>query len=135
MGYPQPLRATRPVEVARDPGDTPSRRRIFLCRPQARSQELPCARKILSTLVRRAYRRPASEADIQLIMPFFEQGRRAGGFDEGIQRGLELILVSPAFLFRTERDPAKIGSERVFRISDIELASRLSFFYLAQHSR
>ena len=118
---------TGPFDVT-GPGDTPSRRRIFVCRPRTKSEELPCARTILSTLARRAYRRPVTDADLRLLLPFFEQGRRAGGFDEGIQRGLELILVSPAFLFRTEREPANGGSARVLRISNLELASRLSFF-------
>jgi hypothetical protein len=118
---------TGPFEVS-GPGDTPSRRRIFVCRPQTTSEELPCAKTILSTLARRAYRRPLTDDDLRLLMPFFEQGRRAGGFDEGIQRGVELILVSPAFLFRTEREPANGASTRVSRIRSLELASRLSFF-------
>ena len=116
------------------PGDSPSRRRIFVCRPSSAADELPCARRILSTLARRAYRRPATEADLRELMPFFERGRKEGTFDRGIQSALERLLVSSQFLFRIEREPAfalraSAGQARdVYRISDLELASRLSFF-------
>jgi mono/diheme cytochrome c family protein len=119
-------------------GDTPSRRRIFVCKPEAPAQERACARRIVSTLVRRAYRRPIKEADLQVLMPFFDTGRSERDFDSGIERVLERMLVSPEFLFRIEREPApsasrvaaRIGdaSPHVWRVSDIELASRLSFF-------
>ena len=113
---------------ASGPGDTPSRRRVFVCQPRTKSDELPCARKIFSTLARRAYRGPVSDEDLQLLMPFFERGRRAGGFDEGIESGVELLLVSPKFLFRAEHEASERGTAGVARIGQLELASRLSFF-------
>jgi hypothetical protein len=109
---------------ARGPGDTPSRQRIFVCRPASPADEDPCAGKILSTLARRAYRRPTTPADLQVLTSFYREGKAAGGFEAGIQRAIERVLVSPAFLFRMERAP----SRGVARISDLELASRLSFF-------
>ena len=105
---------------AKSPGDTPSRRRIFSCT----TQDEPCAKTILLALTRRAYRRPTADADIQELLPFYEKGRAETGFDQGIERALERVLVSPQFLFRIEREP----SAPVARVSDIELASRLSFF-------
>jgi hypothetical protein len=107
------------------PGDTPSRRRIFTCRPANSSAELSCGRQIVSTLARRAYRQTLTDADLQRLMSFFEAGRRTGGFEAGIEAALQRMLVSPQFLFRIERDSAP-GAVR--RISDVELASRLSFF-------
>src|SRR5688572_13720638 len=109
-------------------GDSPSRRRIFVCRPDSAADELPCARRILSTLARRAYRRPANETDVRDLLPFYEHGRKEGSFDLGIQKALERLLVSPQFLFRIEREPSSIANGATYRISDIELASRLSFF-------
>jgi mono/diheme cytochrome c family protein len=106
-------------------GDTPSRRRLFVCRPASPADEASCAREILSTLTRRAYRRRSTTADVQQLLPFYEAGRAEGGFDRGIQYALERVLVSPQFLFRIEREPAP-GT--IARISDVELASRLSFF-------
>ena len=110
-------------------GDTPSRQRIFTCRPggDAPAAE-PCAREILSTLARRAYRRPVTGADLDLLLPFYAEGRAAGGFDRGIQRALERLLVSPEFLYRIERDPADVDPGAPYRVRDLELASRLSFF-------
>ncbi len=87
------------------PGDTPSRKRIFVCRPTSEAEETPCAREILGTLARRAYRRATSDADLEDLMPFYEQGRADGGFDAGIQLALERLLVSPQFLYRIEREP------------------------------
>ncbi|HEY1238914.1 MAG TPA: DUF1592 domain-containing protein [Bryobacteraceae bacterium] len=109
-------------------GDTPSRQRIFVCRPTRPSEESPCAHRILSTLVRRAYRQPASEADVQRVMKFYEQGRAAGGFDSGIELALERILASPKFVFRAEHDPAGAAPGSVYRVGGLELASRVSFF-------
>jgi hypothetical protein len=111
-------------------GDSPSRRRIFVCRPSSAAEELPCARRILSTLARRAYRRPVTDADLRDLLPFYERGRAEGGgtFDRGIQTALERLLVSSQFLFRIEREPATAAAGTAFRISDLELASRLSFF-------
>ena len=115
------------------PGDTPSRKRILGCRPKTMaptptSEERTCVREILSTLIRRAYRRPTTDADIERLMPFYSAGRIEGGFDRGIQKSLERILVSPQFLFRIESNPSNAAPGSTHRISDIELASRLSFF-------
>ncbi len=110
------------------PGDTPSRRRIFVCRPTAGADEPACATKILSTLLRRAYRRPATDDDLKLLMPFYAAGTAEGGFERGIQRALERVLVSPQFLFRIERHPDSVAPGAPYRITDLELASRLSFF-------
>ncbi len=87
-------------------GDTPSRERIFVCRPAEGKDEVPCARTILSNLARRAFRRPVTDSDIQPLLGFFKSGRAAGDFDAGIERALRAMLVSPDFLFRIERDPA-----------------------------
>ena len=111
----------------RGPGDTPSRRRILVCYPGSRAQEAACAKQILSTTARRAYRRPVTDADLQPLLAIYSAGRAEGGFDAGIEQALERVLVSPQFLFRIERDPAPSPSN-VYRISDLELASRLSFF-------
>jgi hypothetical protein len=139
------------------PGDTPSRRRIFVCRPSGAEDEAPCAREILSTLARRAYRRAATDADLADLMPFYQQGRAEGGFEAGIQLALERLLVSPQFLYRIEREPraaAELAAapaapappvrtasggaapeaarhrapSGIAPLSDVELASRLSFF-------
>ena len=109
-------------------GDTPSRRRIFVCRPSAPDDEMPCATKILSMLGRRAFRRPITDADVEMLLGFFESGRANGDFDAGIEMALRRILVSPDFLFRRERDPDDIVPGTAYAISDVELASRLSFF-------
>ncbi len=112
-------------------GDTPSRRRILTCRPRtgaAGADQAACARSILSSLARRAYRRPVTGGDLDRLLPFFEQGRGEGGFERGIQRALERLLVSPEFLFRVERDPGGVAAGDVYPVSDLELASRLSFF-------
>ena len=110
------------------PGDTPSRRRIFSCLPANPDEEPACAQQILSSLARRAYRRPVSESDVQGLVEFYNQGRLDGGFEGGIQFALERVLVSPDFLFRIEQDPADAQPGAMYAISDIELASRMSFF-------
>ena len=110
------------------PGDTSSRRQIFVCRPQRSKDEEACAKKILSTLARRAYRRPVTSADVETLLSFYQSGRRQGTFDAGIQSALGRLLVDPDFLFRIERDPPHVASSTTYRISDLELASRLSFF-------
>ncbi len=109
-------------------GDSPSRKRIFVCKPASPSDEDACARKILSTLGRRAFRRTVSETDVTSLMAVYHAGHREGGFNGGIEMALRAVLVSPDFLFRTERDPAGAAPGTVHRISDFELASRLSFF-------
>ena len=119
---------------ATGPGDTPSRRRIFTCNPstssgrpdgRAGTDEATCARKILTAIARRAYRHPPTKDDMDPVMAMYDAGRKSGNFDAGIERGLRLILANPKFLFRTETAPAR-GT--VARVSDIELAARLSFF-------
>jgi hypothetical protein len=101
------------------------RRGVVVCEPHNAVEEEPCARQILTRLARRAYRRPPSEADLQPLMEFYRTGRSEGSFDSGVQAALERLLVSPSFLFRSERDAAAGGPHA---ISDLELASRLSFF-------
>jgi cytochrome c5 len=113
---------------AQGPGDTPSRRRILSCVPGNSAEERPCAQKILSTLARRAYRRAVTNEDLEALLDFYDSGRRQGGFEAGIQSALERILASPDFLFRLETSPAKLPPGAVYRLSDVQLASRLSFF-------
>ena len=118
----------RSVEIvgpldATGPGQSESRRRIYVCA----TKDEACARKILTTLARRAYRRPVVAADLDPLLAFYREGS-AQSFDEGIERAVRRLLVSPEFLFRVERDPATAAAGRAYRVSDIELASRLSFF-------
>jgi hypothetical protein len=137
---------------ATGPGDTPSRRRLFVCRPSTRdarppldlaqgdparvegsgqganAEESACADRILITLLRRAYRRNVTADDLRRVRSFYEAGRAERDFDLGIQRALERVLVSPQFLFRIEREPAGAAPGSVYRVGDFELASRLSFF-------
>jgi hypothetical protein len=115
-----------PYNVA-GPGDTPSRARIFVCSPSP-ADELPCARKIIATLARRAYRRPVTDADVAPLLTFYRAGRENRSFDRGIEMALRRILADPNFVFRFERDTVNIPPGAAHRISDLELASRLSFF-------
>jgi hypothetical protein len=108
--------------------DTPSRRAIFVCTPKARAQEDACANTILSTLARRAYRRPVTPDETRTLLTFYRSGRDARGFEAGIQSALERMLVSFNFLFRIETDPLSAAPATVHRLSDVDLASRLSFF-------
>ncbi len=112
------------------PGDTPSRRRIFTCTPAHASEETMCARRILVALASRAFRRPITSDDetVDLLMEFFESGRELRGFETGVQYALARILVDPQFIFRFEREPGDLPDGSIYRISDVELASRLSFF-------
>lgn len=110
------------------PGDTPSRRKIFLCHPAGAADDQACAKRILSALARRAYRRPVMDDDVRTLMGFYNSGRNHGGFEGGIQFALERILVDPDFLFRIAHDPVNQKPGTVYRLSDLELASRLSFF-------
>jgi hypothetical protein len=110
------------------PGDPPNRRRVFVCHPEPGGDETPCARQILSTLARRAYRQPVEGGDLETLMSFFEAGHKRGGFDAGIQEALARILVGPRFVFRFESDPEGAPQSAPHRIGDLELASRLSFF-------
>ena len=129
-------------------GDTPSRQRIFVCHPAdsegtgatiktaayqpgkaaPATSDLACATKILSTLARRAYRRPVTAVDLKPLMGFYETGQRSGGFEAGIEMALERMLGGPEFLFRIERDPPNVAPGTAYRVSDLDLASRLSFF-------
>jgi mono/diheme cytochrome c family protein len=111
-------------------GDTPSRRRLFVCRPvgTGKVEEEKCAGTILSTLMRRAYRRPVVKAEVEGPMAFFRKGRSAGDFDAGITAAVTAVLTNAEFLFRVESDPKRPTANGVYRISDLELASRLSFF-------
>lgn len=112
------------------PGNTPSRRKIFVCHPNGGAAEEPCARKIISTLATHAFRRPINESDVEMatLMKFYRSGRRSGSFDTGIQQALARILVDPRFLYRFESQPDNLAPGTVYRISDLDLASRLSFF-------
>jgi cytochrome c5 len=110
------------------PQDSPSRRRIFVCHPAGRAEETRCATKILSNLARRAYRRPVTREDIQTLLGFYERAHADGDFDSGVRAAVERVLVSPDFLFRIEADPDQVIPDTVYPVSDVELASRLSFF-------
>jgi mono/diheme cytochrome c family protein len=113
---------------AEGPGETPSRQRIFVCRPAQASEEEGCARRILETLMRRAYRRPVKGEDLAGPLEFYREARTKQDFDAGIEMALRAVLVSPEFLFRVEQDPAGVAPHTAYRVSDLELASRLSFF-------
>ena len=128
-GYPHidEIILTGPFKVT-GVGDTPSRRRIFVCQPKAASEEDGCARKILATLARRAYRGDVSKEDLQTLQDFYQRGRQDGSFDTGIDLALRRMLSSPKFLVRVERDPASVPAGSAYRLSDLEIASRLSFF-------
>ena len=127
LPHVQSLTVTGPFN-ATGPGDTPSRRRIFVCNPAGAKDEPACAKQIVGTLLRRAYRQPASDADLQSVLAFYAAGRREGSFETGIQRALKATLASPKFTFRVERDPANAPAGAIYRINNFELASRLSFF-------
>jgi mono/diheme cytochrome c family protein len=113
---------------ASGPGDTPSRRKIFLCKPASGAEEIPCAKQILANLVRRAFRRPAADADVETLLGFYQQGRTSATFDTGIEMALRRVLADPEFVFRFEPPPANVAAGGTYRLSDLELASRLSFF-------
>ncbi len=113
---------------AKGHGETPSRRRIFTCKPTGPGDEEACATKILSTLLRRAYRRPVDKAHLEKALKFYRRGRKEGDFDAGIEMALSAVLVNPQFLFRVERDPPGVAAKIAYRVSDLDLASRLSFF-------
>jgi cytochrome c551/c552 len=109
-------------------GDTPSRRKIFTCHPTTKAQEEPCARQILTALMHHAYRGQGTDKDFQNVMAFYEKGRGDGTFEKGIEVALERMLASPLFVFRAERDPANVAPGAIYHISDLDLASRMSFF-------
>jgi cytochrome c551/c552 len=127
IGY---VRIQGPFNAER-PADSASRRKVFICRDPGRAkiaQETACANQILTTLARRAYRRPPEAEEIATLLSFYERGRKDGGFDDGIELALRLLLASPQFLVRAEREPATVPTGQAYAISDAELASRLSFF-------
>ena len=109
-------------------GDTPSRRKIFLCHPASEPEETACARKILTTLATRAYRRPATDKDLETLLSFYQGARNDATFERGIEAALARVLIDPWFVFRFEKEPAGMKPGGIYAISDIELASRLSFF-------
>jgi Protein of unknown function (DUF1592)/Protein of unknown function (DUF1588)/Protein of unknown function (DUF1587)/Protein of unknown function (DUF1595)/Protein of unknown function (DUF1585)/Planctomycete cytochrome C len=109
-------------------GESEARRRVFLCRPKNSADETACAHRILSTLASRAYRRPATDGDVQTLLEFYAAGRAEGDFDAAIQRAIERMLAAPSFLFRIEREPAGLSVGAVYRLGDLDVASRLSFF-------
>lgn len=113
---------------AQGPGETPSRRRLFVCRPSQPGEEEACAKQIFSKLTRRAYRRAVTDADVAVPMKFYRDARQEEGFEAGIEMGVRAVLVNPEFLFRIEKDPAGLKPGSDYRIGDVELASRLSFF-------
>ena len=108
--------------------DTPARRAVFTCRPTLPEEALPCARGIIERVATRAYRRPATDSDVDGLLPFYEMGAADGGFEKGIRTALQAILASPHFLFRVERPPTEASTDGIYRIADADLASRLSFF-------
>ena len=108
--------------------DTPSRRRVFSCRPLSAAEELGCATRILTTLATTAYRRPASAVDVTGLMTFYKNERETGGFESGIRTALQALLASPHFVFRVEEAPVTSRAGQSYKIGDVDLASRLSFF-------
>src|SRR5580692_3616134 len=108
--------------------DSPSAKRIFVCHPANASEETACAKKIVETLARHAFRRPVTPQDSETLMTFYQQGRNDGSFDTGIERALQRILADPEFVLRKEAEPEKLAAGQSYHITDLELASRLSFF-------
>ena len=113
---------------AQRPSDSASRRKIFVCRPSSSVPEAACARQILGTLARRAYRRPTTANEMTTLMTFFNEGRKGATFEDGVEYSLRLLLSSPQFLVRAEREPVAVKAGQPYRVTDLELASRLSFF-------
>ena len=126
-GGVQSIVITGPFNAA-GPGETPSRKRVFVCYPAGPQEETACARQILTALARRAFRRPPTDREIQTLLQFFNEGRADGDFETGVQHALARILISPRFLFRTEEEPDSVRAGQAYRVSDLALASRLSFF-------
>jgi len=116
-----PFGATRPQ-------DTLARRKILICTPANDAEQLPCAKKVLSSLARQAFRRPLKDTDVETILSVYQKGRNSGDFEGGIERGVQFILSHPEFVFRGESDPANVKPGQAYHLSDLELASRLSFF-------
>src|SRR5262249_36709359 len=126
------LMVSGPFSV-RASGESPSRRRIFVCRPMSPTDEEPCAKRIVATLAQRAYRRPVTDADVAPLVAAYDDGHREGGFERGVQMAIWQMLVSPDFIYRSERGASTAATAaapkpKPYRITDLELASRLSFF-------
>lgn len=121
------LRIQGPFGATR-PEDSPSLRKVMTCKPATAAQEEPCAKQILTTLARRAFRRPADALDLESLLNFYQEGRKDGSFQDGIELALRRLLASPQFLVRVEKEPANLANGKTYRITDLELASRLSFF-------
>jgi hypothetical protein len=121
------LKVMGPFDAQR-PTDTPSLRKVYVCHPATVDEEPACARQILSSLARQAYRRPVVAADVDVLMDFYQRARTEGSFEDGIETGLRRLLVDPEFIVRVEREPADVAVGASYPISDLELASRLSFF-------
>ena len=118
------------------PGNTASREKIFVCTPKVKRDEPACAKEILSSLARIAYRRPVADEDIRPLLSLFETGKdQYGSFEAGIQMAIEGLLVNIDFLFRLESDPRNVAEDSNYELNDLELASRLSFFPVEQHPR
>jgi len=113
---------------ATGPGETPSRKKLFVCTPAAASAEVACAKQIIASMARRAYRRPVNDADVEPLLGFYQSARNKGSFDTGIEMALRRMLADPEFVFRFEHDPANVSANAAHRVTDVELASRLSFF-------
>ncbi len=116
-----PYDATRPEDLA-------SRRKILVCKPASASEEVSCAKQIISKLARQAYRRPPTATDLEVLLNDYQEGRNHGDFENGIERAIHGILADPEFIYRAEKPPANVKAGQTYRISDLELASRLSFF-------
>lgn len=127
MPYVETVVVTGPFK-AQGPGETPSRRKVLICRPTTAAEEPACARRIVTRLAERAYRRPVTEAEIAELLSFYERGRKDGDFENGVGMAIRRLLVSLNFLFRMEIDPPTKAGDKPYQISDLELASRLSFF-------
>jgi mono/diheme cytochrome c family protein len=108
--------------------DSPSRKKIFVCRPTGSADENACATKILTNLTTKAFRRPAGAADVNALMPFYQEGRKEANFDAGIEKALARLLADPKFIYRVEAEPANLKPGDTYRLADLDLASRLSFF-------
>ena len=126
------VQVTGPYSASSSTIETENRRRIFVCRPASEADEIPCATKILSNIARLAFRRPVTDRDMAAPISFFKDGRSTGNFETGIQTGLMAILASPKFLYRAEPAPANAAPGAIYKISELELASRLSFFIWSQ---
>src|SRR5690348_732407 len=124
------LTVTGPMHVT-GVSQTVSRRKIFICRPVSAADESACATKIVTGLAQQAYRRPVTATDLKPLLQFYDQGRKEGGFENGVRMALQAILASPQFLFRLEPVPTALRAGQTYRVGDVALASRLSYFLWA----